>query len=218
MPTTHLPPDQVVAALEWRYATRKFDPARKIPDSDWAALEQVLVLTPSSIGLQPWKFFVVTDQAMKERLLPVAWKQVQVVECSHFVVFAVHRDLGAEHVDRHIARMVEVRGGTVESLAKFRAMAVGNLDKARADGRVDTWQSHQIYIALGQFMAAAAVMGIDTCPMEGFEPVRFDEILGLGGSVWTSVVCCAAGYRMPDDRFAAMKKVRFKPEDVIVRI
>lgn len=213
-----VPPPQVVEALQWRYATRKFDPARKIADADWAALEQTLILTPSSIGLQPWKFVVVTDQAMKEQLLPAAWKQVQVVECSHFVVFAVRLDLGAEHVDRHIARMVEVRGGTVEALAKFRAMAVGNLEKARREGRLDTWQTHQIYIALGQFMAAAAVMGIDTCPMEGFEPAKFDQILGLAGTGWGSVVCCAAGYRAPGDRFASMAKVRFKPDDVIVRI
>lgn len=217
MPTP-IPSQQVVEALEWRYATRKFDPARKISESDWRALEQVLVLAPSSIGLQPWKFIVVTDQAMKERLLPAAWKQVQVAECSHFVVFTVRLNLGAEHVDRHIARMVEVRGGTIDALAKFRTMAVGNLEKARTEGRLDTWQTHQIYIALGQFMAAAAVMGIDTCPMEGFEPAKFDEILGLTGTGWASVVCCAAGYRLPDDRFAAMKKVRFVPGDVIVRI
>lgn len=217
MPTS-LTPAEVAAALEWRYATRKFDPTRKIPEADWRFLEQTLVLAPSSIGLQPWKFIVVTDQAMKERLCPAAWKQVQVVECSHFVVFTVRQNLGAEHVDRHIARMVEIRGGTIEALAKFRAMAVDNLDKARREGRLDTWQTHQIYIALGQFMAAAAVMGIDTCPMEGFEPAKFDEILGLAGTGWGSVVCCASGYRVADDRFATMKKVRFRPEDVIVRL
>lgn len=217
MPTP-VPPQHVVDALAWRYATRKFDPARQIPEAEWRALEETLVLAPSSIGLQPWKFIVVTDQAMKERLLPAAWKQVQVVECSHFVIFTVRLNLGAEHVDRHIARMVEVRGGTIEALAKFRTMAVGNLDRARSEGRLDTWQTHQIYIALGQFMAAAALMGIDTCPMEGFEPAKFDEILGLAGTEWTSVVCCAAGYRLPDDRFASMRKVRFRPEDVIVRI
>ncbi|MDO8541862.1 MAG: NAD(P)H-dependent oxidoreductase [Opitutaceae bacterium] len=217
MPTP-VPPSQVIEALQWRYATRKFDPAKKIPAADWSVLEQALVLAPSSIGLQPWRFFVITDQVMRERLWPAAWKQVQVIDCSHFVVFTVRLDLGAEHVDKHIARMVEIRGGTVESLAGFRKMAVGNLDQARAAGRLDTWQMHQLYIALGQFMTAAAVMGIDTCPMEGFEPAKFDEILGLKASGYGSVVCCAAGYRLPDDKFANLKKVRFKPEDVIERI
>lgn len=213
-----LSPSDLVAALQWRYATRKFDPAKKIADDVWQALEQALVLAPSSIGLQPWKFYVVTSQAMKERLLPASWNQVQVVECSHYVVFTVRQDLGLDHVDRHIGRMVEVRGVTPESLDRFKKMTLGNLDKARAEGRLDTWQTHQVYIALGQFMTSAAVMGIDACPMEGFEPEKYDDILGLKGTGYASVVACAAGYRQPDDRFAAMKKVRFKTDEVVVRI
>ncbi|MCR6656399.1 MAG: NAD(P)H-dependent oxidoreductase [Opitutus sp.] len=208
----------MTSALEWRYATRKFDPAKKIAPSVWSALEQAMVLSPSSIGLQPWKFLVITDPAVREKLHPASWNQAQVLDASHFIVFAVRKNLDAAHVDRHVQRMVEVRGGTVQDLTKFRDMAVRNLDQARAEGRLDTWQSHQIYIALGQFMTAAALLGVDTCPMEGFEPEKFDEILGLSAQGLTSVVCCAAGYRLPDDRFAAMKKVRFKADDVIVRI
>jgi len=215
---TPVSPETVTSALEWRYATRKFDPAKKIAPSVWSALEQAMVLSPSSIGLQPWKFLVITDPAVREKLHPASWNQAQVLDASHFIVFAVRKNLDAAHVDRHVQRMVEVRGGTVQDLTKFRDMAVRNLDQARAEGRLDTWQSHQIYIALGQFMTAAALLGVDTCPMEGFEPEKFDEILGLSAEGLTSVVCCAAGYRLPDDRFAAMKKVRFKADDVIVRI
>ena len=211
-------PDELLERLQWRYATRKFDASRRIPPDVWQALEQSLVLAPSSIGLQPWKFYVVTDAALKERLMPAAWHQVQVVECSHFVVFTVRKNLGPDHVDRHLARMVEVRGVTLESLDKFRKMTVGNLEKARDEGRLDTWQTHQLYIALGQFMTSAAMMGVDTCPMEGFEPEKFDQILGLKGTDYMSVVSCAAGYRVADERYALMKKVRFKTEDVVVRI
>ena len=114
--------------------------------------------------------------------------------------------------------MAEVRGVTTESRGSFRQMVTGNLDKARAEARLDIWQSHQVYIALGQLLASAALLGVDTCPMEGFEPEKFDEILGLTGTGWASVVCCAAGYRSVDDKYATTKKVRFKPEDVIVRI
>lgn len=210
--------EQLVRQLQWRYATRKFDRAKKIADDDWRALEEALVLTPSSIGLQPWKFVVVTDQATKEKLSAAAWKQAQPADCSHFVVFAVHKNLGEAHVDRHVARMSEVRGETVESFAKFRAMVMRNLDKERATGRLDEWQTHQLYIALGNFMTAAAMLAIDTCPMEGIEPAEFDKILGLEGTPYATVVSCAAGYRADDDRYAAMKKVRFKPEDVIVRV
>lgn len=217
MPAT-ISPQQLVEALNWRYATKKFDPAKKIPAEVWHALEQSLVLAPSSVGLQPWKFFVVTDPAVKARLQGASYRQAQVVDCSHFVAFAVRRDIDAEHVERHILRMVEVTGTALESLAKFRAMTMRNLDKARAEGKLDTWQEHQVYIALGKFMACAAVLGIDTCPMEGIEPAKYDEVLGLAGSGYATAVACAAGYRAADDKYATMKKVRFKPEDVIVRL
>lgn len=217
MPTP-IPPSQLVEALNWRYATKKFDPAKKIADETWAALEQSLVLSPSSIGLQPWKFFVVTDPAVKSQLMTASYRQAQVTDCSHFVALAVRRDIDAPHVERHIERMMEVTGSPAESLVKFRAMTLRNLDKARAAGTLDVWQEHQIYIALGQFMVSAAVLGVDTCPMEGIEPEKYDDILGLAGSNYATVVACAAGYRLQEDRYAGMKKVRFKPEDVIVRI
>jgi nitroreductase len=217
MPTPILP-QQLVDALNWRYATKKFDPAKKIPQDTWNALEQSLVLSPSSIGLQPWKFFVVTDPAMKAQLMAASYRQAQVADCSHFVVFTVRRDLDAEHVERHIARMIEVTGAAPDSLAKFRTMTMKNLDKARAEGKLDTWQEHQVFIALGKFLASAALLGIDTCPMEGIEPAKYDEILGLNGTNYATSVACAAGYRLPDDKYATLKKVRFKPEDVIVRI
>ena len=217
MPTP-IPPQQLVEALNWRYATKKFDPAKKIPDETWTALEQSLVLAPSSIGLQPWKFFVITDPTVKAQLTAASYRQAQVADCSHFLALAARRDIDGPHVDRHIQRMAEVTGAAPESLAKFRAMTMRNLDKARAAGTLDAWQEHQIYIALGQFMASAALLGVDTCPMEGIEPARYDEILGLVGSNYATVVACAAGYRLPEDKYGNMKKVRFKPEDVIVRL
>ncbi len=213
-----IPPQQLIDALNWRYATKKFDSSKRIPDDIWHALEQSLVLSPSSIGLQPWKFFVVTDSAMKTQLRAASYRQAQVVDCSHFVVFTVRRDLDAEHVERHIARMAEVTGTAPESLGKFRAMTMKNLDQARAEGKLDIWQEHQAYIALGKFMACAAVLAIDTCPMEGIEPAKFDQILGIAGGNYATAVACAAGYRHPEDKYATMKKVRFKPEDVVVRI
>lgn len=177
-----VPPEQLLAALHWRYAVKKFDAARRIPAELWTTLEEALVLTASSVGLQPWKFIVVTDPAVKARLVPAAWNQPQVADCSHFLVLAVHRDIGAAHVEKHVARMIELRGVAPESLVKFRAMVMRNLDEARAAGRLDGWQTHQIYIALGNFLTSAALLGVDTCPMEGIEPEKFDEILGLRGS------------------------------------
>jgi nitroreductase len=210
-------PLQLVAALRWRYATKKFDPTRAIAAEVWGALEESLVLTPSSLGLQPWKFIVVTDPELKDNLVAASHRQTQPQECSHFLVFAVRRNLGAAEVDRHIARTAEVRGVAVETMAKFRAMLMGNLDRARAAGTLDPWQEHQIYIALGQFMASAALLGIDTCPMEGIEAAKYDELLGLTGTGFATVVACAAGYRLADDKYANVPKVRFRSEDVIER-
>lgn len=217
MPTP-IPPQQLVDALNWRYATKKFDPAKKIPSDVWHALEQSLVLAPSSIGLQPWKFFVVTNQEMKVRLQGASYRQAQVADCSHFVSIAVRRDLDAAHVERHIERMIELTGATPEAMVKFRTMTMRNLDKARAEGKLDTWQEHQVFLALGKFLASAALLGVDTCPMEGIEPAKYDEILGLAGTNYATSVACAAGYRLADDKYATMKKVRFKTEDVLVRI
>jgi len=213
-----IPTSTLLDALNWRYATKKFDPIRKIPEETWAALEQALVLSPSSCGLQPWKFIVVTDPAMKARLVPLSWRQTQPVDCSHFVIFTVRRGLDAADVDRFIRRVADVRGGPVEAQAGFRKMIVGTVEKASAAGTLDPWQTNQVFLALGQFIASAAVLGVDTCPMEGIEPAKYDELLELGGSGYATVVACAAGYRAADDRHAVLKKVRFPIEEVVRRI
>ena len=205
-------------ALNWRYATKKFDPAKKIPADTWATLEQALVLAPSSFGLQPWKFVVVQDAATRQKLSAASFGQTQPLECSHFVVFTVRKNLGVDHVGRFIDRMVEVRGGTKEALKGYHDIMTGSLEKARVGGYVDAWQSHQVYIALGQFLASAALLGVDACPMEGIEPPKYDEILGLAAQGCTALCAAAAGYRAADDKYATIKKVRFKPEDVIQHV
>jgi nitroreductase len=209
-------PEIVISQLRWRYATKKFDPTRIIPPATWAALEQALVLTPSSYGLQPWKFFVVTDRAMKARLPEFSWGQRQPQDCSHMVVLAIKADLNESDIDRYLARIAEVRGQTVESLGNFKQMMMGSLTDAPFD--VNEWASRQVYIALGQFMASAAIMGVDTCPMEGIDPDKYDEVLGIAAQGYRTVVACPAGYRAADDRYAQAPKVRFKTEDVVQEI
>lgn len=213
-----LAPSELLAALNWRYATKKFHPAKRIPAETWSALEQALVLSPSSFGIQPWKFLVVTNPAVREKLVPVSWGQTQPKDASHFVVFAVRKDLPEAHIDRYVARTAELRGSTPDALAPFKKMMMGSLEGARAKGFLDTWQTHQAYIALGQFMASAAVLGVDTCPMEGLEPAKYDEILGLAGTGFATVVACAAGYRAGDDKYATLPKVRFPAAEVIQHV
>lgn len=213
-----VPARTIVESLEWRYAVKKFDAARKIPAADWAALERALVLTPSSFGLQPWKFVVVADPAVRAKLVAASWNQQQIADASHLVAFAIVKDLGPAHVEAFIARTAEVRGVPVASLEAYKNMMLGFLARPRDKFDVNAWAAHQAYIALGNFMTSAAVMGIDTCPMEGIVPAQYDEILGLAPRGLATVVVGVAGYRAPDDNYAAAKKVRFDAKDVIVRV
>lgn len=218
MSTTTSSTETVLNALRWRYATKKFDPARTIPAPAWSALEEALVLSPSSLGLQPWKFFVVRDPAARRALSAASHGQTQPVDCSHFVVFALRTDVDPAYVDRFIGRISEVRGAAKESLKGYHDLVQTSTDKARAAGRLDAWMSRQVYIALGQFMAAAALLGVDTCPMEGFDPAKYDEILSLGRQHCTALCACAAGYRAADDKYAALAKVRFQLADVVSHV
>lgn len=204
--------------LQWRYATKRFDPARKISDEDWRVLTEALVLTPSSFGLQPWKFWVVTNPDVKAQLLPISYKQTQVVEGSHVVVLAARQNLSETDVDRYLQRISEIRGVEVENLAGFRKTMVRALIPPPPGFDINDWAAHQVYIALGNFMTAAAVMGIDTCPMEGIIPAKYDELLGITEQGYATVVACVAGYRAADDKYAATPKVRFATSDVIVEV
>ena len=204
----------VVRQLQWRYATKKFDSTRTIPADDWAALAQALVLTPSSYGLQPWKFFVVTDPILKAQLPPLSWGQTQPRDCSHMVVLTIKRDLSEADIDRYLTRITEVRGTPAAAQAPFKNMMMGSLVPPKGFD-VNDWAARQAYIALGQFMTAAALMGIDTCPMEGIDPTKYDETLGLAARGYHTIVGCPAGYRAGDDKYALTPKVRFKTEEVV---
>lgn len=203
----------LLSQLRWRYATKKFDPTRKIDDDNWQTLEQALVLSASSFGMQPWKFFIITDLATKQTLLPFTWNQPQIVDASHLVVFAVKKPVDEAHIDAYIRVTAEIRGVTPESLAGFKGMMMRSITSSPI---LDQWMTHQVYIALGQFLASAAMLGIDTCPMEGFLPEKYDETLGLPKLGYNSVVLATAGYRSPEDKNALLPKVRFKTEDVVV--
>ena len=211
-------PSDLIASLHWRYATKSFDASRKIPADVWAALEQSLILTPSSFGLQPWKFIVVTEPAVKAQLSAVSWNQPQPTDCSHHVVFAARKTMDDAEVDRFLASTVAARGGKVEDLAAYRGIMTGFVANAAKQGWLGEWAVRQTYIAIGQFMASCAVLGVDACPMEGIAPPEYDRILGLTDSDYRTVVACAAGYRAEGDKYATLAKVRYAASDVIQRV
>ncbi len=209
---------ELLGALNWRYATKKFDPARKIDPETWSALEQALVLAPSSFGLQPWKFLVVTDPAVRESLVAHSWGQRQIADASHLVVFAVKHPLDAADVHRHIERTAEVQGTPIESLAGLEKVVAGFVENPPFGLEMRSWSTRQVYIALGVFMTSAALLGIDTCPMEGLDPAAYDKVLGLEGSGYFTAVACPAGFRAADDHASSRAKVRFAANEIISRV
>jgi nitroreductase len=208
-------PTDLLACLNWRYATKQFDPAKPIDPETWTALEDALVLTPSSYGLQPWKFLIITTPQLKAQLQTYSWNQSQVTNCSHYVVFAIQKNMTAAHVDRFIARTAERRGGTVEAMTGYRNLIVNDLVDGARSFSINQWATRQVYIALGNFMTSAALLGVDSCPMEGIEPVNYDRVLGLSAKGFATVVACAAGYRAETDQYAALAKVRFLKSEVL---
>jgi len=205
----------LIDALQWRYAVKKFDPTQKISPELWSQIEQALVLTPSSYGLQPWKFIVITDQALKEKLFPATNSQLQTTTCSHFVVLCNQIKIDENYIDSHAALMAQRRNMDAEKHAKYRdaIKKVALWDPAKTKD----WATKQVYIALGNLMTSAAILKIDTCPMEGIQPALIDQILGLDQTDYRTVLACALGYRSPEDKYATQPKVRFPLEKIIER-
>ncbi len=210
---------ELVERLNWRYAVKRFDSSRKIAAEDWETLEKSLLLAPSSYGLQPWKFYVITDEQVKKELRALSFDQPQIEECSHLVVFAARKDADGRDIERLIDRIVEVRGTSREELEILRGMMHGSQKQAAEQGTLNEWAARQCFISLGFLLSAAAVLEIDACPMEGFKPAAYDKHLGIGDDGYFSVVACSLGYRdKENDWLESLEKVRYDASEVIKRI
>lgn len=213
---TALNPETLLAALQWRYATKKFDPAKKIDAAVWSALEDALVLSPSSYGLQAWKFFVIDDPKIREQLKPASYNQTQITDASKLVVFTVKHKLAPADIDRYVELISDVRRVPKEALAGYHKAMLGSASLPKE--RVDAWLTRQVFIALGFFLTSAAVLGVDACPMEGFDKEQYDKILGLPEKGWNSVVVATAGYRAAEDAGAKQPKVRYPKSQIVEHI
>lgn len=213
-----IPTNQLLDALHWRYATKTFDPNRKIPAETWAAIENSLVLSASSFGLQPYRFLVVNDPTIRAKLVPHAWGQRQFVDASHLVIFAARTTITEAEIDGFLARMALIRGVSVDSLAGYRGMMTGMLLSEGFRPTVPHWTARQAYLALGNLLTSAALLGVDACPMEGFVPAEFDQILDLPAQGLAAVVACPLGYRAADDKYATLPKVRAPKAELLKHI
>jgi nitroreductase len=197
----------ILNKLEWRYAVKKFDPAKKLSAAQLEKLMAATRLSASSYGLQPYKLLVVENPAVREQLKLASNNQSQITDASQLIVFARYTDLNEIHVDDYMNNIAETRNIAPEQLAGFSGIMKGTVNRLGAEGTA-VWSSKQAYLALGTLLTAAAVENVDACPMEGFDVAKYDEILGLKDRGLTTVVIAGLGFRAADDAMQHAKKVR----------
>jgi len=203
--------------LNWRYATKKFDTSKKISNEELDNILEATALSASSYGLQPYKILVIDNPEIREKLKPAAWGQSQITDASHLLIFANQTTFGDELVDDYLTNVSETRAIPAEGLKGY-----GDFMKSKLATLTDTqksvWTAKQAYIALGNLLSAAADLKIDTCPMEGFDPKQFNEILGLNDKELNAAVVVTLGHRSDEDETQHYKKVRKSKENLITHI
>ena len=204
---------KIVDALNWRYAVQVFDQAKKVTAEDLNTILEAGRLTASSYGIEAWKFLVIENAEIRGKLREAGYGQPKISEASHLIVIARRTDMRENISKERIERTAQTFKQTVDDLAGFREMIDGAI-AAKADEVLDSWAAKQTYIPLGTMMEAASLLGIDNAAMEGFDPQKYDEILGLKEKNLSSTVLLALGYR-GEDETAKRPKVRRKIEDVV---
>ncbi len=196
-----------IESLKWRYATKKFDAQKKVKKEDLDILLESMQLSASSYGLQPYHIMIVTDTAIRKKLQPVSWGQTQIVDASHLIILASKTDVDASWIDSYLKNVSETRNIPVEGLQQYaefmksKVLAVSKEEQSQ-------WAAKQNYLVLGNLLSAAATLKIDTCPMEGFEPEAYNEILGLTEKGLNATLVAAIGYRSAEDETQHYAKVR----------
>ena len=194
--------------LEWRYATKKFDPTRSVAADKIERIIEAVRLAPTSSGLQPFELFVVTNDEIRARIRDASWNQGQVTDCSHLLVFAAWDDITPERVNMMFDLTNEVRGFTSEGWENYRQSLLGIVAGRGTEGNYQA-AARQAYIALGIALVAAAFEEVDATPMEGFDPEAVDAILDLKSKNLRSVILLPLGYRASEgDWLVNLKKVR----------
>lgn len=205
--------EQILKALGWRYAVQNFDGTKKIGESELETILESGRLTPSSFGLEPWKFIVIENAEIRQKIQAASYGQPKVSEASHLVVIARRTDAREKIVGERITRTAKIQNQEESSLDGFKQMLDGVIG-SRDDAALDAWNARQAYIALGMMMETASLLGVDNAAMEGFDPSAVDEILGLKEKNLTSTVMLALGYR-GEDTSAERPKVRRDFDEVV---
>jgi len=208
----------LIERLNWRYATKKMDPSRKVPADKVERIVEAARLAPTSSGLQPFELFVVTDPEVRARIRPIAWNQGQIVDCSHLLVFAAWDNYTAERINAMFDYTNEVRGFKNEGWENYRQQLLNSYPQRSAEVNFEH-AARQAYIGLAAALVAAAYEGVDSTPMEGFDPKALDEILGLGERHLRSVAVLPLGYRVAEqDWLVDLPKVRRPRERFVTEV
>jgi nitroreductase/dihydropteridine reductase len=198
----------IIELLNWRYATKKMDPSRSVPQDKVDRIIEAARLAPTSSGLQPFEILCVTNPEVRARIRAIAWNQAQVTECSHLLVFAAWDQYTAERINHMFDYTNEVRGSRNEGWENYRQQLLATYPQRPAE---DNFQhaARQAYIGFGAAVIAAAELQVDATPMEGFDPAKLDEILDLRSRGLRSAVLLPLGYRQEDgDWLVKLAKVR----------
>ena len=208
---------QFIKNANWRYATKKFDATKKVSEADLTVLKDAIRLSASSYGLQPYKVLLIENPEIRAQLQPFSWGQSQIVDASHLLVFANITNIGETEIDAYFDNLISTRGipmDAVQGYSDFMKSKIVSLP----EGVKNSWTSKQTYLALGNLLNAAAELNIDVTPIEGFEPEKYNEILGLDKLGLNASLVAPIGYRHEEDATQHFAKVRKSNEDLFITI
>ena len=207
----------IIDSLQWRYACKKFDDSKIIPEEKITILKEAFNLTATSFGLQPIKLIIIKDKVLQQELVAHSFGQQQVGNASHLLVLCIENDTTLQDIDNHFDREKEIRNVSEETIASFRSY----LKDSFANKSLEEKQRsaiNQAYIVLGNLMTVCALEKIDACPMEGFIPEKYSEVLKLNNKNLTPTLLLPIGYRAKDDFMQTLKKVRKPLKEVIIEL
>lgn len=205
----------VIESLRWRYATKKFDPDKKLPKKKIEILTKAFNLTATSYGLQPLKMLIISDKKLQNTLKTYSWDQQQIADASHVLVICIENTIESSFIHRYFDNVKTIRNTPDIILDPYREQLVDSFQN-KPGAEIKEWSIKQAYLALGNLLTVCALEKIDACPMEGFIPEKYDEILDLKSRKLHAVLVLPVGYRAEDDIFATMKKVRRNLKDTII--
>jgi len=203
--------------LEWRYAVKKFDPARILPSEKIELLKQAFNLTATSYGLQPIRMVILKEKGLQKQLVQHSYGQLQVEQASHVLIICIESRITPDFIKEYFDRVKRVRNTPDEILTPYKEALLENFSKKEST-QIRQWCINQAYLALGNLLTVCAMEKIDSCPMEGFDPKSYDTLLGLHKKDLNSVLVLPVGYRAEDDMFSSLKKVRKEMDDSIIEM